>query len=97
MLIFPQNFFRSARRLMGVDSLFTLTTQGPTWPEKAELFAKKIGSASPYTHRAYLILRHPSSVSSGISNILCRETFFHHMKNYMQQFMKLSGPSSGQP
>jgi hypothetical protein len=49
VLIFSQNFFHSARRLMGGDSLFMLTAQGPTPPERPELFAKKIGSASPYT------------------------------------------------
>jgi hypothetical protein len=47
--------FRCPRRLMGGDSLFMLTPQDLTPPENAELFAKKIGSASPYTHPTPLI------------------------------------------
>jgi hypothetical protein len=48
-------------RLMGRDSLFMLTTQHRTPPENAELFAKRIDSASPYTHRTHLISHHPTS------------------------------------
>jgi hypothetical protein len=61
--IFSQNFFRSAHRLMGGDSLFMLTTQDPTPPENAELFAKKIGPVSPYTHCTHPISHHPASFS----------------------------------
>jgi hypothetical protein len=46
VLIFSQNFFPSARRLLGEDLLSMLTRQDRTPPEDAELFAKKIGSAS---------------------------------------------------
>jgi hypothetical protein len=60
VLIFSQNFFRSARRLMGGDLLFMLTTQDLTPFENAELFAKKIGSALPYAHRPHLISHHPT-------------------------------------
>jgi hypothetical protein len=81
---------------MGGDSLFMLTTQDPTPPENAEIFAKKIGSASPYTGRTDLISHHPTSFSSDISNIVCRESVFHHVKNYMQQFTKSSGQSRDQ-
>jgi hypothetical protein len=42
VLMFLQNFFRSARRLMGEDSLFMLTTQDPTPPENAELLQRKL-------------------------------------------------------
>jgi hypothetical protein len=91
MLLFSQSFFRSARKLMGGDSLFMLTTQDPTPPENAELFAKKIGSASPSADRTHLISSHPTSFSSDISNIICRELLFHHLTNYLQQFMKSSG------
>jgi hypothetical protein len=94
--IFSQNFFRSASRLMGGDSLFMLTTQGPTPPENTEFFAQTIGSASPYTHRAHLISHDPTSFSSDISNTVCRESFFHHVKNYLQQFMESVGPSRDQ-
>jgi hypothetical protein len=90
-LIFSQNFFRSARRLMGGDSPFMLTAQDPTAPENPGRFAKKIGSASVYTHRTYLISHRPTSFSSDISNIVCRESLFHHVKNYLQQFMKWPG------
>jgi hypothetical protein len=68
-----------------------LTTQDPTPPENAEPFAKKIGSASPYTHRTHLISHHPIYFSSDRLNIVCRESLFHHVKNYLQQFMKSSG------
>jgi hypothetical protein len=85
VLIFSQNFFCSARRLMGGNSLFMLTTQDRTPPEKAPVFTKKIGSASPYTHRTHLPSHHLTSFSSDISNIVCRESLFHHMKNYLQQ------------
>jgi hypothetical protein len=54
-------------------------------------FCEKIGFASPYTHRTHLISHHPSFFSSDISNIVCRESFFHNVKNYLQHFMKLSG------
>jgi hypothetical protein len=84
LLIFSQNFFHSGRILMGGNSLFMLTTQGSTPLENPELFAKKIGSASPYTHRAQLISHHPASFSSSISNIFCRESFFHYVKDYLQ-------------
>jgi hypothetical protein len=77
---------------MGGDSLFMLTKQDPTPPENAELFVKKIGSASPYTHRVHLISRHPTSFSSDISNFVCEKSLFHHMKNYLQQYMKSSRP-----
>jgi hypothetical protein len=60
----------------------------PQPPENAELFAKKIGSASPYTHRTHLTSPHPTPFSSDISNILRRESLFHHVKNYLHQFMK---------
>jgi hypothetical protein len=52
-----------------------LTTQDPTPPENAKLFAKKIGSASPYTHRTHLISHHPISFSSDISNISAGNRF----------------------
>jgi hypothetical protein len=74
-----------------------LTTQNPTPPENAEVFAKKIGSPSPYTHHTHLISHHPTSFSSDISNIVGRESFFHHVKNYLQQFMKSSRPAGDQP
>jgi hypothetical protein len=62
------------------DSLFMLTTQDPIPPENAELFAKKIGSASPYTDRPHLIPHYPTSFSSDISNIVCRESLSHHVE-----------------
>jgi hypothetical protein len=68
-----------------------------TPPEHTERFAKKIGSAWPYTHRTHLISHHPTSFSSDMSNIVCRESLFHQVKNYLQQFMKLSGPSGDRP
>jgi hypothetical protein len=74
-----------------------LTTQDSTPPENAELFAKKISSASPSTHRTHLISHHPTSFSSDISNIVRRESLFHQVKNYLQKFMKSSGPSRDQP
>jgi hypothetical protein len=66
MLIFSHNFFRSARRSMGEDLLFTLTTQDRTPPENAELLVKKIVSASPHTDRAHLISHHPTSFFSDL-------------------------------
>jgi hypothetical protein len=97
LFIFSQTFFRSARRLMGGDQLFMLTTQDPTPPENTERFAKKIGSASPYTNRPHLISHHPISFSSDISNSVCRKSLFHHVKNYLQQLMKSSGSSRDRP
>jgi hypothetical protein len=73
-----------------------LTRQDPTPPENAELFAKKIGSASPYTHHIHLISHHPTSFSSDKSNIVCSESLFHHVTNYVQDLMKSSGPSRNQ-
>jgi hypothetical protein len=55
-----------------------LTTRDSILPENAELFAKKIGSASPHTHLTHLISHHLTSFSSDISNIVCRESLFHH-------------------
>jgi hypothetical protein len=66
------------------DSLFVLTTQEPIPPENGELFAKKIGSASPHTHRTHLMSQPPTSFSSDISNIFCRESLFHHVENYLE-------------
>jgi hypothetical protein len=80
VLIFSQNFFHSARSLVGGDSLFMLAAQDLTPPEDAKLFAKKI--ASPYTHRTHLISHHQTFFSSEMSNFICRESFFHHVKNY---------------
>jgi hypothetical protein len=68
-----------------------LITQRPIPPENAKPFAKKIGSASPGTHRTHLISHRPTSFSSDISNIACMESPFHHVKDYLQQFMKPSG------
>jgi hypothetical protein len=65
--------------------------------ENTELFTKKIGSAWPYTHYIHLISHHPTSFSSNISNIACRESLFHHVTNYLRQLMKSSGPSRDQP
>jgi hypothetical protein len=76
----------------GRDSLFMLTKQDLTPPENVELFAKTVGSASPYTHHIHMLSHRPTSFSSEISNIVCRESHFHHVKNDMQQLMKLSGP-----
>jgi hypothetical protein len=75
---------------MGGESLFMLTMQDRIPPENAELFTEKTGSASLYTHRTHLISHHPTSFSSNISNVVCRESLFHHMKNYLQQLMKSS-------
>jgi hypothetical protein len=61
-----------------------LTTQDLTLPENAEAFAKKIGSVSPYAHGTHLISHHPTSFSSDISNIICRELLLHHVNNYLQ-------------
>jgi hypothetical protein len=69
----------------------------PHVARKCRAFEKKIGSASPYTYRTHLISHHLASFSSDISNIVCRELLFHHVKNYLQQFMKSSGPSRDQP
>jgi hypothetical protein len=49
VLIFSQNCFCSPRRLMGRDSLFMLTAQGPTLPENAELLRRK-SAPSRRTH-----------------------------------------------
>jgi hypothetical protein len=57
-------------------------------------FAKKIGSASPYTNRTHLFSHHATSFSSDISNFVCMESLFHRVKNYLQQFMKSSGYSA---
>jgi hypothetical protein len=62
-----------------------LTTQDVAPPENAKRFAKKIGSASPYAHGPHLISHHPIPFSSDISNIMYRELFFHHLKNYLQR------------
>jgi hypothetical protein len=97
VLIVSQNVFRSARRLMEAESLFMLTTQDPTSPENAELFPKRIGSTSPYTHHTHLIPHHPTSFSSDISNTVYRESLFYHMKNHLQQFVKSLEPSRDQP
>jgi hypothetical protein len=56
----------------------------------------KIGSASPYTHRADLISCHPTFSYSYMSNIVCRESLFHHVESYLQQFVKSSGLSRDQ-
>jgi hypothetical protein len=85
---------RSAHRLMGGESLFILTTQDSAPPDNAELFAKKIGSPSPYTYRTQLISHHPTSFSSEISDTVYRKSLSHHVKNYLQQFMKSSGHSA---
>jgi hypothetical protein len=77
--------------LTGGDQLFILTTQDLIAPENVQLFVKKIGSSSPHTHRTHLISHHLTSFSSDISNIVCRELLFHHVKSYLQQFMQLSG------
>jgi hypothetical protein len=61
--------------------------------QKWQVFVKKISSASPYTQRTRLISHHPTSFSSNISNIVCMESLFHHVENYLQQFIKSSRPS----
>jgi hypothetical protein len=68
-----------------------LTTQDLTPPENAQIFAKKIGPASPYTQRTQLTSHHSTSFSSDLSNIVCRESLFHQVMNSLQQFMKSSG------
>jgi hypothetical protein len=73
-------------------SLFMLTMHDPRPPENAKLFAKKIGSTSPYTYCTHLISHHPTSFSSDTSNIIGRESLFHHLR----QFMKLLGSSRDQ-
>jgi hypothetical protein len=82
---------------MAGESSFMLTTQDRTPHENTEPFAKKIGSASPFAHRPHLISHHPTSFSSDISNIVFRESLFHHAKTYFQQFMISPGPSRDQP
>jgi hypothetical protein len=74
-----------------------LTTQDPTPSENAELSARKIGSASPYTHRTHLNSYHPIFLSSDILNIVSMESVFHQVNNHLQQLMKLSGQSRDQP
>jgi hypothetical protein len=63
----------------------------PHTARKYRVFGKKIGCTSPYTNHTHLISHHRTSFSSKISNIVCRESLFHHVKNYLQQFMKSSG------
>jgi hypothetical protein len=48
-------------------------------------------------HRTHLISHYPTYFSSDISNIVCTESLLHHVKNYLQQFMKSSGTSRDQP
>jgi hypothetical protein len=93
VLIFSQNFFRSARRLMEADPFFMLTTQDRTSPENSDLFAKKVCSASPYAQRTHLISHHPTSLSSDISNIVCGESLFHHVRNYRVVQKSVRSPS----
>jgi hypothetical protein len=82
---------------MGGDSSFMLTTQDRTPAENPEIFARKIGPASPYTHRTHLIPHCLTSFSSDILNVVCRESFFHHVKNYLRRFMKSWRQSRDQP
>jgi hypothetical protein len=56
----------------------------PRTTRKRRAFAKKIGSASPDTHRAHLISQHSTSFSSDISDIVYKESIFHHVKNHLQ-------------
>jgi hypothetical protein len=63
---------------MGGDSLFMLTTQDRTPPENAKLFTKKIGSASPYTHRTHLIFHYPTSLFERIKHCLQGIAFPSH-------------------
>jgi hypothetical protein len=65
---------------MEEDSLFMLAIQDLTSSEIAELCAKKIDSASPYSYRTHLISHHPTSFSLDIPNIVCAESLFHHVK-----------------
>jgi hypothetical protein len=53
--------------------LFRQTVQDPILREKVELASRKIGRGSPYAHRTQLISHNPTSVSSGMSNIVCWE------------------------
>jgi hypothetical protein len=85
--------FHSAHRLMREDPLFMLTTQDPTSPENAELFAEKIYSTSPYTQRNHMISHHPTSFSSDISNIICGESLFHCVRNYRMVQKSVRHPS----
>jgi hypothetical protein len=61
---------------MGKDSYFMLTTQDLTPPENVKLSSKKVGTASPDTHRTHLISHHPTSFSSDISNIVLQGIAF---------------------
>jgi hypothetical protein len=45
----------------------------PDTARKYQTFCKKIRSSSPYIHRTHLILHHPTSFSSDMSNVACRE------------------------
>jgi hypothetical protein len=77
---------------MGGDWLFMLTKQDPTPPENAELFVMKTGSASgtpPYSH----YLTPYNFFLFGHIKIVGKESLSRHVKNYLQQFMKSSGPS----
>jgi hypothetical protein len=53
----------------------------PHTARKYRAFLKTISSALPHTHRTHLISHPPTSFSSDISYILCRESLFQFMKS----------------
>jgi hypothetical protein len=57
----------------------------PTQLNSAELFVSKTSCGSPHTLSGRLVSHHPTSFSSDMSNIVCRELLFYHKKSYMQQ------------
>jgi hypothetical protein len=75
---------------MGGDSLFMLTTQDRTPPEMSNFCEEnrlRLAVHPPYS----LDLASSDFFLFGISSIVCRESLFHHVKNYFQQFMNPSG------
>jgi hypothetical protein len=68
-----------------------LTTQDATPPDNTELFAKKVGSASLYTHPTHLISYHPTSFSSDMSNIVRRESLFPSCEELLAAIHEIVG------
>jgi hypothetical protein len=48
----------------------------------------KMGCDSPHTHHIRPISRRQSSSSSVILRIACKESYLHHMRNYVQGLVR---------
>jgi hypothetical protein len=89
---YPDNILteliRLSHRLARETSLFMQALQALTLHLNVALFVPKMGCGWPHTRPTRPISRRQTSSASVILKIACKESYLHHVRNYLQELVR---------